>query len=73
MTTTATHHAHANIPEAVLFLAFDLSDNTWQLGFSIGHGQKPCERMLLSRGDHDGYRWVSARIDEMKRLVLPTG
>ena len=32
--TTATHNAHDTTPEAVLFMAFELSENTWKLGFS---------------------------------------
>ena len=46
MRTTATRHEHDNTPAAVLFMAFELSEKTWKLGFSIGHGQKPRERML---------------------------
>ncbi len=47
--TTATHHAHDNTPEAVLFMAFELSENTWKLGFSLGHGHKPRERTMAAR------------------------
>ena len=32
--TTATHNAHDTTPEAVLFMAFELSENTWKLGFT---------------------------------------
>jgi len=45
--TTATHNAHDNTPEAVLFMAFELSENTWKLGFSLGHGHKPRERTVV--------------------------
>ena len=47
--TTATHNVHDNTPGAVLFMAFELSENTWKLGFSIGHGQKPRERPMTAR------------------------
>jgi hypothetical protein len=47
--TTATHNTHDNIPEAVLFMAFELSENTWKLGFTLGHGQKLRERTSAAR------------------------
>ena len=49
MTTTATHNAHDTIPERVLFVAFELSEKTWKLGFTTGHGQKPRERSIAAR------------------------
>ena len=49
MTTTATHNAHDTTPERVLFVAFELSEKTWKLGFTTGHGQKPRERSLAAR------------------------
>jgi hypothetical protein len=49
MLTTATHNEHYNSKEAVLFLAFELRENTWQLGFTTGHGQKPRERTVAAR------------------------
>src|SRR4030095_1866787 len=48
MMTTATHNAHDTTPEAVLFMAFELSENTWKLGFSLGHGHKPRERTMAA-------------------------
>ena len=47
--TTATHNTHDKTPEAVLFMAFELSENTWKLGFTLGHGQKPRERTIAAR------------------------
>jgi hypothetical protein len=44
MTTTATHNVHDSTPERVLFVAFELSEKNWKLGFTTGHGQKPRER-----------------------------
>jgi len=49
MMTTATHNAHATTTEAVLFMAFELSAHTWKLGFSLGHGHKPRERVMTAR------------------------
>jgi hypothetical protein len=46
MMTTATHAAHNTTMEHVLFMAFELSENTWKLGFTRGHGQKPRERTM---------------------------
>jgi hypothetical protein len=44
MTTTATHNQHDTTIERVLFMACELSEKTWKLGFTTGHGQKPRER-----------------------------
>jgi transposase len=49
MTTTATHNEHSTTPERVLFVALELSEKTWKLGFTTGHGQKPRERSLAAR------------------------
>ena len=49
MTSTATHNSHDTTPERVLFLAFELSEKTWKLGFTTGHGQKPRERGVAAR------------------------
>ena len=46
MLTTATHNAHDTTTEHVLFVAFELSEKTWKLGFTTGHGQKPRERSM---------------------------
>jgi transposase len=52
MMTTATRHEHyteTHATEPVLFLAFELSEKTWKLGFTTGHGQKPRERSIAAR------------------------
>ena len=49
MMTTATHNAHDTTTERVLFVAFELSEKTWKLGFTTGHGQKPRERAVAAR------------------------
>ena len=49
MTTTATHNEHDTTTERVLFVAFELSEKNWKLGFTTGHGQKPRERTVAAR------------------------
>jgi transposase len=49
MTTTATHNAHDTTPGRALFVAFELSEKTWKLGCTTGHGQKPRERSIAAR------------------------
>src|SRR5215813_8111316 len=46
--TTATHNGHDTTPERVLFVAFELSEKTWKLGFTTGHGLKPRERSIAA-------------------------
>src|ERR671925_828970 len=46
--TTATHNKHDTTTERVLFMAFELSEKTWKLGFTTGHGQKPRERSIAA-------------------------
>jgi len=48
MTTTVTHNGHDTTPARVLFVAFELSEKTWKLGFTTGHGQKPRERSFAA-------------------------
>jgi transposase len=68
MRTTATHNEHDTTPEAVLFLAFELSENTWKLGFSIGHGHKPRERTMAAR---DLKRLLDEMAHAKSRFGLP--
>src|SRR2546423_14240200 len=49
MTTAATHPEQSHTTEATLLVAFELSENTWKLGFTTGHGQKPRERTVTAR------------------------
>src|SRR5438132_6109068 len=49
MTTAATHHEHGNTPAGTLFVAFELREKTWKLGFTTGHWQKPRERTMTAR------------------------
>ena len=46
----ATHTTQSTTTSApVLFLAFELSQNTWKLAFTVGLGQKPRLRNLPAR------------------------
>ena len=68
MTTTATHNANGNTTEATLFVAFELSEKTWKLGFTTGHGQKPRERSMPAR---DQERVLDEIAQAKRRLGLP--
>jgi transposase len=68
MTTAATHHANGHTTEATLFVAFELSEKTWRLGFTTGHGQKPRERSVPAR-DHQ--RVLDEIAQAKHRLGLP--
>lgn len=49
MMTTATQNELYNAHEPELLMAFELREKTWQLGFSLGHGQPPRERTMAAR------------------------
>ena len=49
MTTAVTHKTNVHTTEATLFVAFELSEKIWKLGFTMGHGQKPRERNVTAR------------------------
>jgi transposase len=49
MRTTATHNEHDTPTERVLFMACELSEKTWKLGFTTGPGQQPRERTVAAR------------------------
>jgi transposase len=47
MTTSATSRIEpATLPQPTLYLAFELGQQTWKLGFTIGVAQPPRERMI---------------------------
>jgi len=48
MDTTATRNIEYSAFEPVLYLAFELSEAHWKLGFTIGVGQRPRERNIRS-------------------------
>src|SRR3989475_4498082 len=68
MTTAATHNEHGNPTEATLFVAFELSEKTWKLGFTTGHGQKPRERTVTARQQE---RVLDEIAHAKRRLGLP--
>src|SRR5882672_3726145 len=68
MTTAAPHNEHGNITEATLFVAFELSEKTWKLGFRTGHGQKPRERTVTARQQE---RVLDEIAQAKRRLGLP--
>jgi transposase len=68
MITAATHHEHGNTPAGTLFVAFELSEKTWKLGFTTGHGQKPRERTVTAR-HHE--RILDEIAQAKRRLGLP--
>lgn len=49
MTTLAPQNTQEHTTAGTLFVAFELSEKTWKLGFSTGHGQKPRERTVPAR------------------------
>ena len=46
MTTAATPYEYSNTTEATLLVAFELSEKTWKLGFTTGHGQRHLRAFL---------------------------
>ena len=49
MTTPATRNVQESTTAGILFVAFELSEKTWKLGFTTGPGQKPRERTVTAR------------------------
>jgi transposase len=68
MMTTATHNVHDTTTERVLFVAFELSEKTWKLGFTTGHGQKPRERSIAACNQA---RLLQEGAQAKKRFGLP--
>ena len=68
MTTSATHNVRESMTEGTLFVAFELSEKTWKLGFTTGHGQKPRERSIPAR---DQERVLSEIAQAKRRFGLP--
>jgi hypothetical protein len=58
--TTTTRTAHRT---ATLYLAFELGNGTWRLGFTTGPGQKPRQRTVPARDGHA----VLGEIDAAKK------
>jgi transposase len=68
MTTKATRNAQDTTSEGTLFVAFELSEKTWKLGFTTGHGQKPRERAVTAR---DQKRVLDEIAQTKRRFALP--
>ena len=68
MTSAATRNRQDNPSEATLFVAFELSEKNWKLGFTTGHGQKPRERSIPAR---DQERVLNEIAQAKCRLHLP--
>src|SRR5215211_9100827 len=49
MTAPATRNVQESMTAGTLFVAFELREKTWKLGFTTGHGQKPRERTVTAR------------------------
>src|SRR5512138_66198 len=68
MTTQATRNTQDTTTEGTLFVAFELSEKTWKLGFTTGHGQKPRERTVTARQQE---RVLAEIAHAKRRLGLP--
>src|SRR5262245_21107391 len=68
MTTPATRNVQESMTEGTLFVAFELSEKTWTLGFTTGHGQKPRERTVPARQQE---RVLDESAHAKRRLGLP--
>jgi transposase len=68
MTTPATRNMQEHTTEGTLFLAFELSEKTWKLGFTTGHGQKPRERTVPARQQE---RVIDEITQAKRRMGLP--
>ncbi|MEA3440663.1 MAG: hypothetical protein U9R58_10305, partial [Chloroflexota bacterium] len=49
MNTEMTHNIENNSFQPHLYIAFELSNTEWKLGFTIGFGQKPRIRTVNAR------------------------
>ena len=63
-----SQRAGAHTTEGTLFVAFELSEKTWKLGFTTGHGQKPRERTVTARQQE---RVLDEIAHAKRRLGLP--
>lgn len=69
METTTARSEKGSTNSTVLFLAFELSNKTWKLGFTIGRGQKPRERVIAARDLSKVFEEIAAA---KRRFKLPT-
>ena len=68
MTSPATCHVPESTTAGTLFVAFELSEKTWKLGFTTGHGHKPRERTIPARAQE---RVLNEMAQAKRRLGLP--
>ena len=68
MTISATRNVQEHTTEGTLFVAFELSEKTWKLGFTTGHGQKPRERTVPARQPE---RVLDEIAQAQRRMGLP--
>jgi len=74
METAAARGEQCNTNSQVLFLAFELSNKTWKLGFTVGLGQKPRERVVPARDLPRVFEEIAAakrrfKLPELTRVV----
>ena len=68
METATARDENYTINSTVLYLAFELSNKKWKLGFTIGLGQKPRERVIDARNLPRVFAEISAA---KQRFKLP--
>jgi transposase len=68
METATARGENYTINSTVLYLAFELSNTKWKLGFTIGLGQKPRERVVDARDLPKVFEEISAA---KQRFKLP--
>src|SRR5215831_13401699 len=68
MTTPSTYNGQENTTEATLFVALELSEKNWKLGFTTGAGQKPRERGMTARHQE---RMLDEIAQAKRRFGLP--
>ena len=68
METATARDVNYTTNSQVLYLAFELSNNKWKLGFTIGLGQKPRERVVDARDLPRVFEEISAA---KQRFKLP--
>lgn len=71
METATARGENYTINSTVLYLAFELSNTKWKLGFTIGLGQKPRERVVDARDLPKVFEEISAAKQRFK-LPEPT-
>ena len=64
----STQNVHDTTSKRVLFVACELSEKTWKLCFTTGHGHKPRERGVVARNQA---RVLQEVAQAKKRFGLP--